>query len=732
MKYFAPYDHVDCGPTCLRMIAYHYGRHYSSRFLQKISYITKQGVSLASLSRAAEEIGFKALVGELSLKFLKEKALLPCILYWDEGHFVVLYKITQKHFFIADPGKGKVKLDEETFTTYWLCGRARGFGLFLEPTSKFHKYDATAKDQSDNNNSKVFDFIGRYLKNYKRNFLQVLLSIATAGLISLFFPFLTQSIIDYGIEEKNTSFIILILIAQLSIFIAGTITELVRSHLLLHIGARINISILSDFLIKLMRLPIGFFDSKTSGDLMERIADHRRIDDFITSSLLIVLFAIVNLMVYSYVMAVYSYKILIIFLFGSSFSVAWTLLFLRWRRNIDYKRFRERADSHEKLYEMLNAVPEIKLNSYEQHIRWELESLKIRLFKVDLSNLKIEQYQEIGSSFFNQLKNIIIIFTAAQAVIQSEITIGMMMAVMYIIGQLNIPINQFIELVNSFQRTKIGVERINEVYTESEEENNSMIIPTLKTKKTDENIRGIELRSVSFRYGGQDSKLVLKNINLKIPEGKITAIVGSSGSGKTTLLKLLLKFYNPTSGNIYINNYALDHISPQWWRNQCGTVMQEGYIFSDTIKQNIIMGQDEDIDRIINAVEIANIGDFIAELPLHFETKIGTSGIGISTGQKQRILIARAVYKNPNYLFFDEATSSLDAKNEKEIMDNLNIFFVNKTVIIIAHRLSTVKNADQIVVLEDGEIIEVGKHATLIERKGRYFSLVKNQLELGV
>jgi len=741
MKYFAPHDQVDCGPTCLRMIAHHYGRSYSSRYLQKLSHTNRQGVSLLSLAHAAEEIGFKALVGELSFNYLVTKATLPCILFWDKGHFVVLYKIAKKKrlfgkgesytFYLADPGKGKIRLDEETFKKYWLSGMQKGYGLFLETTARF--YDHQPDHEPETNTVKsIMKFLGVYFAKYKQNYAQVVVAILVAGFVSLLFPFLTQSIIDDGVQQKDVGFVLLILMAQLALFIASTITEIVRSHLLLHIGARVNLSILSDFLLKLMRLPIGFFDAKMAGDLMERIADHQRIESFITSSLLTTFFSIITLIVYSFILGKYSLNILLIFFIGSAISIGWTLLFMRWRRSLDYKRFRDLADSHDKLYEMAHGMPEIKLNSYEQYTKWDLEELQIKLFRLQISGLKLEQYQQIGSDFFNQVKNIFIIFLAAYGVIQAEMTLGMMLAISYIMGQLNVPVKQFVNLINSTQSTQIAIERMNDVYTEADEENSSHIVPTDLPKSADSK-EGLELRNVSFRYGGKETELVLKNINAYIPKGKITAIVGSSGSGKTTLIKLLLKFYPPTEGAIYLDGQNLNNISPKWWRERVGTVMQEGYIFSGTIKRNIVMGDEiDDPDRVVRAVETANIGDFILDLPLNFETKIGKSGIGISTGQKQRIMIARAVYKDPEYLFFDEATSALDARNERIIMENLNRFFKGKTVVIVAHRLSTVRNADQIIVLEAGELVETGTHHELVAKEGWYFNLIKNQLELGV
>ncbi len=744
MEYLNPLDSTDCGPTCLRMIANHYGREYSSNFLRKINYLNRQGVSIYNLGKAAEQIGFKAIVGELSLKYLTEKAALPCILYWDKSHFVVLHHIkkckklfskeTIYEFHLADPGTGKIKLDEATFTKYWLGDMKKGFGLFLEPTTVFYSYQSDEDKPQKTTLKSAYQFLATYFSRYKQNYFQVVVSMALAAFISLLFPFLTQSIVDVGIAQKDIDFIKLVLFFQLALFLSNTFSDIIRSHLLLHISARINISILSDFLTKLMKLPMSFFDSKMSGDLVQRINDHQRIEQFITSSLLTTAFSVINLVVFTVVLLNYNFTIFAVFIVGSLCSVVWTLLFMRWRKSLDYKRFRALSSTNEKLYEMVNQMPEIKLNGFEKYKQWEWQEIQVRLFKLDISHLTLEQYQRIGSDFFDQLKNITITFFSAYSVIRGEITFGMMLAISYIVGQLNVPIHQLISFFNVFQTTKIGIERMNEVYGEEDEEKGESITQLSQPKNSFE---GIELHNVSFRYGGSSSEKVLKNIDLQIPKGKTTAIVGSSGSGKSTLIKLLLKFYQPSEGQIMLNGFQLEKLSTNWWREQCGSVMQEGHIFSDTIKRNVIMSDEVgDSERLVQAVDMANISDFILELPLHFETQIGDAGIGISTGQKQRILIARAIYKNPDYLFFDEATSSLDAKNERIIVENLNEFTNGgsagrKTVIVVAHRLSTVKNADQIVVLEKGEVMEVGTHKELVHKKGHYFNLISNQLELG-
>lgn len=741
MKYFAPFDQSDCGTACLRMIANFYGREYSSYYFRKITYLTRQGTSLLSIGKAAELIGFKSLIGKTSINFLNEKAQLPCILYWDKNHFVVLYKIKTvgkffgrpgtKYFYIADPGVGKVRLKQDIFEKYWLGEEHKGICLFLDPTPEFYHYEPDENNISKVGVASAVSFLGAYFRKYRKNYLQVAFSMLVAAFISILLPFLTQSIVDVGIQNKDINLIAAIVLFQFFFFVSNSFAEIIRSQLLTHISVRINVSILTDFLLKLMRLPISFFDSKMVGDIVQRVGDHNRIEKFISSSLLSTAFSIINFIVFIFVLSTYKISLLGIFLFGSMLSLGYSLLFLKWRRSLDYKRFRELARSGDKLFELVNGMAEIKLNSFEKYKQWEWQEIQVQMFKLNLSNLKLDQYQRIGSEFIDQLKNLLITYIVAIQVVNGHMTLGMMLAVSYVIGQLNVPLRQIVEFINSFQVTKIAIERMNEVYIEREEEAlNAQSISRLELTR---GRTGIELNNVTFHYEGPESPAALKNVNLFIEEGKVTAIVGSSGSGKTTLLKLLLKFYDPSSGQIAVNGLTLSSVSANQWRSVCGTVMQEGYIFSDTIKRNIILGdQEEDVEKLIKAIEIANIEDYILSLPLNFETRIGASGIGLSTGQKQRILIARAIYKNPKYLFFDEATSALDAKNERVIMGNLNSYFDQKTVIIVAHRLSTVMNADKIVVLENGSVVESGAHYELVARQGAYYSLVRNQLELGV
>ncbi len=725
-------DSSDCGPACLKMISEYYGKKKNLQYLREISYITKEGVSLLTISNAAEKIGFKTLKLEISLNQLIENAPLPCIIYWNQEHFVVLYNVTKKRgvltFHIADPSVGIREVDTESFCNSWILtkNKNRGAAIFLEPSDDF------LLDDEDSPKLKTgFNFLTKYFLKYKKYYSQLVLGIVGGSLLSLLLPLVTQSIVDYGIKSKDITFITLILLFQLLLFFGNTTIDFIRSHLLLHISTRINVSIVSDYLIKLMKLPIRYFDSRRVGDIMTRIEDNKRIEQFLSATVLNTLFSVINFLMLSFVLGYYSIPILLIFLTGSFLSIFWTFLFMEKRKNIDYKLFNFMSRNRENTYEIVNAMQEIKLNDFELFKRWEWEKVQLRLFRLNIKTLSLEQYQQIGSTFFSQLKNLLITFFAAKGVIDNQLSLGMMLSISFIIGLLNSPIDQFISFFKLGQSAKISLERMSEIFSQENEEN----ITETSTISNGINLEnnGISLQNLSFQYEGPKSQYVLKNINLIIPFGKITAIVGTSGSGKTTLMKLLLKFYEPTEGQVKVDSLDLKNISAKYWRNQCGVVLQEGYIFDDTLKRNIIMGDEGEgsNEALMKAIRNANIEDFLENLPLGINTKIGVSGIGLSTGQKQRILIARAIYKNPSILLFDEATSSLDANNERIIVENLNIVFKDKTVVVIAHRLSTVKNADQIVVLNNGELVEIGTHNDLVTKKGYYYNLVKNQLELG-
>lgn len=716
---------MDCGPTCLRMVAKFYGRTISLSKLRTLSETTREGSSLKNIADSAEKIGFRSLGVKVTFQKFAEEAPLPCIVYWQQKHFVVVYKIKKDIVFVSDPAHGLLKYTQAEFIKNWIGNNAddnteEGVALLLEPTPKLKKAET-----DDVENRQGISFLFGYLSKYRKFIIQLTIGLLAGSLLQLIFPFLTQSIVDIGIQNRDINFIYLILIAQLFLFFGRISIELIRGWILLHLSTRINISLISDFFIKLMNLPIAFFDSKMTGDIMQRITDHQRIEHLLTNTSLNTLFSFVNLLVFGAVLAWYDLTIFGVFMLGSFLYFGWIVIFLKRRKDLDYKRFSQLSAEQTKVIELISGMQEIKLHNAEQQKRWSWEYLQAKLFKIRTKGLVLEQTQTIGSNSINEIKNIFITILSAKLVIDGQITLGMMMAISYIIGQLNAPIQQLINFIYAWQDAKIALERLSEIHGKEDEENSTE--GKITAIPINENI---ELKNVSFRYTGS-SEFVIKNLSLSIPSNKITAIVGASGSGKTTLMKMLLKFYVSQEGEITIGKINLNNLKQKAWREKCGSVMQEGFIFNDTIANNIAVGE-ENIKRekLLRAVEIANIKDFIENLPLAYNTKIGMSGVGMSTGQKQRLLIARAVYKNPDIIFFDEATSALDANNEKVIMENLNQFFKNKTAVVIAHRLSTVKNADQIVVLDKGKIIEKGTHQELINLKGSYYNLVKNQLEL--
>lgn len=725
--FYRQLDEMDCGPTCLKMIAKFYGKSIPIDFLRENSHISKQGASMKGLSNAAEAVGFRTLVAKVSFEVLVKNGKFPCIAYWRQSHFIVIHKIKNDVVYVADPAEGLLRYSVEEFKAYWVStGQAqKGMGiiLFLEEGASFYDDDIEFKEEKSD-----ISFLSSYLKPYNHYFVQIMIGLLAGGLIAFILPFLVQSLVDVGIQNQDLNYIYIVVLAQLMLYLGNTTIEIIRSWVRLHIAARISIQIISDFLSKMMTLPMAFFDAKNVGDIKQRIADHHRIKNFITSSSLDTLFSLLSLFVFSIVLYIYSTKVFYTFLIGSIIYLAWVVFFLKKRKVIDYKRFNAMADNQNNENYLIMGIEEIKLNNCEKEKRWEWESIQAKIFDISLKGLALRQYQVSGARIIHELKNLLITLLVAQNVVIGNMTLGMMLATSSIIGQLNNPLLQLISFIQEAQDAQISLQRLAEIHNQEAESTQEDIIDLDREQLKQD----IILENVCFRYGNPHQAYILDNVSFRIPNGKTTAIVGSSGSGKTTLLKLLLKLYEPESGQLSLGNTNIRQINAHSWRGMCGAVMQNGFIFSDTIARNIaVTGETINKDRLYYASKLACIHETIDKLPLRYNTKIGGSGISLSAGQKQRIMIARQIYRDPSFLFFDEATSALDAKNEKDIVENLNTYLKNKTTLIIAHRLSTVKNADQIVVLENGQVVEVGEHIDLIQRKGFYYNLVKNQLELG-
>ncbi|MDR0939725.1 MAG: peptidase domain-containing ABC transporter [Mediterranea sp.] len=723
-------DTMDCGPTALRIIAKHYGRTYSLQTLREKCFITRQGVSMLGISDAAESIGLRTRGVKLTLDQLVEDAPLPCVLHWNRNHFVVCYAIRGKRgkrrFHISDPAKGKYVMEEEGFRQCWLAtkekGKEWGAALLLAPTPEFDKREDDGEKRAKN-----LSYYLHYLFPYRSQLAQLVVGMLLGSLFSLIFPFLTQAVVDQGIGNGNLSLITLVLVAQMVFTVTRTGVGFLQSWITLHVNTRVSVTLISDFLAKLMRLPIRFFDAKNLGDILQRVGDHGRIQSFMTGTSISTAFSFVNFFVFAGVMAYYNLPILGVFLLGNTLYVTWILLFMRYRRKLDNARFAQAAANQDNMVQLITGMQEIKLNNCEKQQRWKWEAIQVRLFKIGVRGMALGQYQQVGSVFFGQTTSLLVSYLSAKAVVDGDITLGMMMSISYIIGQLSAPIGQVIGFAQSLQDAKISLERLNEIHNrEDEEQDAGSKMDTLPDDRT------LSLENVSFSYDGAERDYALENLTLRIPHHKVTAIVGASGSGKTTVVKLLLGFYPPTKGEVKVGGVPLADINPRLWRKSTGAVMQDSFVFSDTIARNVAIS-DEEVDKgkLLRAVEVANIREFIEKLPLRYDSKIGAGGNGVSQGQRQRLLIARAVYKDPEFLFLDEATNALDANNEREILDNLSDFYRGKTVVIVAHRLTTVRNADNIVVLDGGKVIEEGTHEELTERRGAYYTLVRNQLELG-
>ena len=723
------HDSMQCGIACLQMVCKYFGREYSLDSLSKLCFATTEGVSMLGINEAANTLGLHTISARVTTTMLG-KAPLPSILHWDQNHFVVLYKVKKgKKFYVADPRKGLVTYGLDEFKQHWIStksnGEDKGIAMFLETTPAFFTYKM--EDEEHIKEKRSFRFLFGYVKKYRKYFGQIILGLIVGSLLQLVLPFLTQSIVDVGIKNQDIGFVWLILLGQLMLTISRTAIDFIRRWLLLHISLRINISLVSDFFIKLLKLPMSFFDTKLMGDLMQRMNDHSRVNNFLTQQTLNITFAMLTFVVFSVVLFFYNKLVFAIFLLGSILYGAWMTLFLKRRKVLDYELFEQQAINNNKTYEFITTIQESKLQDCEQRRRWEWEDTQADLFGVQMKSLKLQQTQEAGSIFINEVKNIIITVVAATAVIHGQMTLGMMLAVQYIIGQLNSPVEQLMNFFYSLQDVKISLERINEIHQMDDENGKEGLLTSIEDKN-----EGIDIKNIMFKYDPHALHKTIDDMSIHVPQGKVTAIVGASGSGKTTLIRLMLGYYPVLEGTINIGNTDINKLNKKWWRRQCGVVMQDGVIFSESIARNIAV-DDGDIDkeRLLKAAEIACIKEYVMALPLKFNTKIGRDGVGLSQGQKQRILIARAVYKNPDYIFLDEATNSLDANNERSIVENLDKFYKGKTVVIVAHRLSTVKNADQIIVIDHGKVVEIGNHESLTAKRGAYYNLVKNQLELG-
>ncbi|MCM1504865.1 MAG: peptidase domain-containing ABC transporter [Muribaculum sp.] len=720
-------DSMQCGVACLAMICRHFGRAYSMGALSRYCFATAEGVSMLGINEAAEELGLSSKAVKLSVGQLAEFPM-PCILHWNQNHFVVCYGVRRsgRQFLIADPAKGRVKCSIAELESHWVSSSSEGSGvgvaMFFEPDRHFFELNLDA----DTPEKRSIGFLMGYIKQYRGYFSQIVLGLLLGSVLQLVMPFLTQAIVDVGIKQSDINFIWLILLGEMMIVFGRAATDFIRRWLMLHISMRINISLLSDFFIKLLKLPMSFFDTKLMGDLMQRMADHGRVQSFLTSQTLNIAFSILNFIVFGTVLFIYNKLIFAIFLAGSVGYGIWTASFLNRRKILDYELFEKQAINQNKTYQFVTSMQEIKLQDCERRRRWEWEDVQADLFLVQMKSLKLQQTQEAGSIFINEVKNILITVFAATAVIHGEITLGAMLAIQYIVGQLNSPITQFMGFIYSLQDVKISLERINEIHEGRNEERPENNVSEFDSEKS------IKFCGVVFKYDPHGLRNIIDHVTFDVPDGKVTAIVGASGCGKTTLIKLMLGYYPVLAGSISVAGHNIEKYNLKWWRRQCGVVMQDGVIFSESIARNIAVDDGEiDVDRLKYAASIANIHDYIEGLPLKYDTQIGRDGIGLSQGQKQRILIARAVYKNPKFIFLDEATNSLDAKNERLIVENLAEFYKGRTVVVVAHRLSTVKDADKIIVFDGGRISEVGNHESLIAQKGVYFNLIKNQLELG-
>lgn len=727
-------DSMDCGPACLQMIATYYGLNKKLLDVRELCYASKNGVTLQGICAAAETIGFRCKAINTTFDHWLRHMIFPCIVFWRQKHFIVVYKLRIKkskrgnyrgYVIVGDPAYGIVKYSVEEFVEGWIYEQSdekKGITLMLKPSKTFNQ----EKNELVNNRKFSLIYFWNYIRLYSRSIMSVLVGMLFILIIQMIFPFLTQSLVDVGVGENNLNFIFLVLGAQLLLSLSILFIEIFQSWILLHVISRVNIALIADFITKMLKLPIVFFDSKNTGDIMQRIEDHQRIEDFFTTTSVNTFFSFFSFIVFAVILGIYNVYMLSFFLFGHVIYVIWTMLFFKYRRVLDFKRFDKSAKNQSNMIQLIEGAEEIKLNNCEYKMRSAWEKIQEELLAINVQGMKIEQIQNIGAFFITNVVNTVLLAYAAWLVVKGNITLGMMMSLTYIIGQLKGPIQNFMSFTYAYQDARISLERLSEVHLQKDEDEIN------QTKISEFSLdQDIKIENLEFSYYGPSTSLIFDRLNLTIEHNKVTAIVGESGSGKTTLLKLLLGYYQPQKGRISVGNIDLKDINSYFWRNKCSAVMQDGFIFSASIMENIGI-KDEVIDhnKLEYALKLSNSQSFISNLPAGLLTEIGQDGNGLSQGQKQRILIARAIYRNPAFLFFDEATNALDANNEKEIMQNMMYFFKGRTVVVIAHRLSTVKNADNIIVLKQGQIIEQGKHDQLIKLKSYYYNLVHDQLEL--
>lgn len=732
MKYrvIMQHDSMQCGAACLLSVCHFYGRSgMSLEQMTEMCGVGRDGVSIYDLNKAARRLGFETLCAKLTLSDLLDITL-PCILFWNASHFVVLFEARGGRYVIGDPALGVVERSEAEVSQAWLAaddddGVLRGVVLGLSPTDDFScGGDCGVQSLSLR---KSLPSLWTYVRPHRWCIAQLAAGLAFGCVVQLILPFLSQAVVDVGVGLRDVGSLWTLVIAQMALMLGRAAAGFVRSWILLRIGTRVNIAMVSDFLAKLMRLPMTFFDKKLTGDILQRMGDYSRVRDFFTSQALDALFALSSVAVFAFVLGCYSLRLFAVFLVGSLAHAAWLSFFMRRRRVLDYELFRRQALCSNKTLECVSSLHEVKLQGCGARRRAEWEASQEALVSTQAQSLALSQRQEAGSVVIAEGKNIVMTLCSATAVMSGDMTMGMMLATQFIAGQLVSPIERLTRFAYAAQDVRVSLERILSVSRMPDEDDGRNASPVDVDWRL-----GVEFRHVSFAYSPSEcGHPAVDDVSLYFPSGKVTAIVGASGSGKSTLIKLLLGFFEPQEGDVSVGGVELSSLPMEWWRGQCGIVMQDGVIFSDSVARNIAMADDEpDMRRVREAARLACADGFISDLHAAFETKIGAEGQQLSKGQAQRILLARAVYRNPSLLILDEATNSLDTVSERRIVDNLASFCAGRTTIVIAHRLSTVRNADNIIVMSGGRVVERGTHNELAKLHGYYYELIKNQLDI--